>query len=226
MNNTIDSDVVIHDNVIIGNNNIIKSGTIIYENVVIGNNNIILENNIIGCLPVEANVNYNEIKKNGLTIGNNNFFHISNKISSGYYNTTIIGNNNKFLSDVYISHDNIIHNNVVFYPRVFSAGLVEYFSYSNIGAGAHIHQKCRIGSYSMVGMNCTILKNIMPFFVSIGYKYTRLNKIKMTDDMLLYENIFENIFELSNEKKDIGDIKKIINTLPNKYKFLFKNILY
>jgi hypothetical protein len=46
----------------------------------------------------------------------------------------------------------------------------------------------------------------------------------MTDDMLLYENIFSNILELFNEKKDIGDIKKIINTLPNKYKFLFENI--
>ena len=192
--------------------------TIIYENTIIGDNNIILENNILGCLPVEANIEYNKMKCNGLIIGNNNFFHISNKISSGFYHKTIIKNNNKFLSDVYISHDNIIHNNITFYPRVFSAGLVKYFNYSNIGACACIHQHCKIGSYSMIGMNSTITKNVMPFFICINNKYTRLNKhvipknlnidkyntkllkiISYIKDTLIDENILKEIKDLPNE---------------------------
>ena len=84
-NNIIDENVVIGENVIIGNNNTIKSGTTIYENTIMGDNNIILENNLIGTLAVLADVEYKNISLGGVIIGNNNFFHISNKISSGFY---------------------------------------------------------------------------------------------------------------------------------------------
>jgi UDP-N-acetylglucosamine acyltransferase len=218
MNNFIDSSVIIYDNVVIGNNNIIKANTIIYENTVIGNNNIILEYNILGCLPVEANIHYEQIKSNGLIIGNNNFFHISNKISSGYYDKTIIGDNNKLLSDVYISHDNIIHNNITFYPRVFSAGIVEYFDNANIGAGAYIHQKCKVGSYSMIGMNCTITKNVLPFFVNINNKNFKLNKHKLPNGILEYSDLLNKIL-LSDNKLDY------IKLLPDKYKLYYNNII-
>ena len=120
-NNIIGDNVIIHDNVKIGNNNKIYDNTIIYPQTTIGDNNVFLEGNKIGCIPVEANlsndeiinkfINSNKIISNKLLIiGNNNFFHINNKISIGYYKKTIIGNDNKFLSDIYISHDNIIHN--------------------------------------------------------------------------------------------------------------------
>lgn len=205
-NNKIDPSVIIHENVIIGKNNIIKSGTVIYPNTVIGDNNVILEDNYLGTLAVEAKHRPNELKYKGLIIGDNNIFHIKNIVSSGFYGKTIIGNNNKILSGVYISHDNIIHNNVTFYPRVFSAGIVEYFDHSNVGAGAFIHQKTKIGSYSMIGMNTTVVKNVLPYFVNINGRYTRLNYSKISDEDLVKLKLIE--LDVIRKKSYMDKIRK------------------
>lgn len=212
-NNKIEKDVIIHRNVVIGDNNVIKTGTIIYPNTIIGNNNIIMENNYLGSLGVEANKDFNDLKYGGLIIGNNNTFHIKNIISSGLYGKTVIGDHNKILSDVYISHDNHIHNNVTFYPRVFSAGLVTFFNYSNVGAGAYIHQKIKVGAYSMIGMNNTIVNNVLPYMVCINGKYSRINTSKLDDNTIAQ---LENIKNLVTSKKyiDIKSLKNMIKCLP------------
>ena len=180
-NNVFEEGVIFHPNIIIGNGNTFKRGTVIYKNTVIGNDNVFMEENTLGSLVVEANKEYEEIKdsRNGLVIGNGNTFHIKNIISSGYYEKTIIGNYNKILSDVYISHDNVIGDYCVFYPRVFSAGLVTFFEGASIGAGVCIHQKQKIGAYSMIGMNSTITKNVKPYSVVINNKFSRINTAKL-----------------------------------------------
>lgn len=226
-NNQIDSDVIIHNNVKIGDNNIIKSGTIIYSNTEIGDNNTILEHNMIGSLAVEASQDYNELKYKGLIIGNNNMFHVRNIISSGHNNKTIIGDNNKILSDVYISHDNVIGNNVTFYPRVFSAGIVQYYDHSNVGAGACVHQKLKVGAYSMIGMNSTITKNVLPYFICINNKYSRLNSKKLDSKKL--DNNSTNMLKFI-ENKIINNSNININTinnlsLPEEIKDEFMNIM-
>lgn len=227
-NNNIDDGVIMHNNVIIGDNNIIKKGTIIYENTKIGNNNIILEDNLLGILPVEANVKYCDICRKGLIIGNNNFFHIKNIISSGYYNKTIIGNHNKLLAEIHISHDNIIHDHVTFYPRAFSAGLVEFFDNSNIGAGAFIQQRCKIGSYSMIGMNGVATKNVLPFMICINNKYIKLNEIKFTDKIKEYRNELLNILNYlkKNDSKYSDEINILINEIPlHELGYMYQQVL-
>lgn len=211
-NNLIEDGVIIENNVKIGNNNVIKKGTVIHENTIIGNNNVFLEDNVIGALPVEANVPYQHLTKKGLVIGNNNFFHIKNIISSGCYNKTIIGNNNKFLSDVYISHDNIIHDFVTFYPRVFSAGVVEFFNHSSVGACACIHQKLKIGAYSMIGMNSSIVKNVYPYMICVNNnKYTNINekKIDTLDSADLLKPQLNILLKKIKENQDLN-----IETMP------------
>jgi UDP-N-acetylglucosamine acyltransferase len=220
-NNTISNDVVIGENVIIGDNNIIKSGTIVYDNTIIGNNNVILENNLIGILAALSNVEYKDISSGGVVIGNNNFFHISNKISTGFYKKTTIGNNNKFLSEIYISHDCTIGNHITFYPRVFSAGLNTFNDNCNIGAGAYIHQKCIIGAYSMIGMNCTVTKNVLPFLIFIGYKYTRPNTKILSGTVSEYIDVLNTIIYKVNKKENIDDD---IMKLPHEIKRQFSNI--
>lgn len=220
-NNTIEQHVTIGNNVIIGNNNIIKKGTIIYENTTIGDNNIFLEDNVIGSLPVEANIPYHDISRYGLIIGNNNFFHIKNIISSGYYSKTIICNDNKFLSDVYISHDNIIHDNVTFYPRVFSAGLVEFFNHSSIGACACIHQRLKIGAYSMIGMNSSIVKNVYPYMICVNNnKYTNINHKKINE--FGYSCV---ISQLKNVLFSIQNNNVNIDCLPDSLKSDFEKVI-
>lgn len=223
--NIIDDSVVIHDNVTIGDNNVIKAGTVIYENTIIGDNNTIFENNEIGTLVVDANVSPDELKRNGLIVGNNNFFHIHNTISSGFYRKTIIGNNNKFLSHTYISHDNIIHNNVVFYPKVFTAGLVEIFDFANLGACCCIHQKIKVGSYSMIGMNCSIVKNVLPFFINVNNRYTNINHKRLENFSNDVKEKLEYLFYLASESCNI-ELGVIDDEIDDPYiKKCFKQIL-
>jgi UDP-N-acetylglucosamine acyltransferase len=211
--------VIIHPNVVIGNNNIIKTGTVIYPNTIIGDNNVFMEDNKIGTLPVEANKKYDDLSYNGLDIGDGNIFHVRNVISTGCYDRTRIGNDNKFLSDVFISHDNHIHNNVTFYPRVFSAGIVTYYSHASIGAGACIHQRLKVGGYSMIGMNNTIVRNVLPFMICINNRYSRLNLQKIDKDTA---TALTNI-----ERSLIDDPSSVpsINDLPSNIQDIFNQIL-
>lgn len=221
-NNYIEKGVKIYENVVIGNNNKIYDGTFIYPNTVIGNNNVILNNNILGEYGVEArDDNFEEKKFGGLIIGNDNYFHVDNIIFNGYEKKTIIGNNNKFLSQVSIHHDNIIHNNVVFYPRAITSGLCTLMDYSTMGMNSCLQQKSVVGSYSMIGMGSVASHNVFPFYIYFNQKYQRFNKVKIPDDilLLLYNNEEELQYVISELRSNECEINFIKNSrLPDNIK--------
>ena len=226
-NNYIEKNVKIHENVIIGDNNKIYNGTLIYPNTIIGNNNIILNNNIIGEHPVEAKEIFKNKIFNGLTIGNNNFFHVHNIIYGGYYRKTEIGNNNKLLAENHIGHDTNITNNVILYPRCITGGLSKLMPFSTMGMYSTIQQNTVLGQYSMVGMGNCSSHNIFPFFIYVNNKYLRLNTYKIPKEYNIekYENeLLKIINDLKNNKFD----KNIIlnNNLPefDKNIILYNNL--
>jgi len=210
-NNYIEAGVKICENVIIGDNNKIYDGTVIYPNTKIGNNNVILNNNILGEFAVEANIAFTEKTHNGLEIGDNNFFHVDNIIYSGYYAKTIIGNNNKFLSQVTIHHDNIIHNNVVLYPKAITAGLCVLLDNSTMGMNSCLQQKSVLGSFSMIGMGSIASHNIFPFYIYFNQMYKRFNNKKIPHELQIekYADIFMNLItELKSNNCDKTIVKK------------------
>ena len=76
----------------------------------------------------------------------------------------------------------------------------------------------------MIGMNNTITKNVMPFYICINNKYNRINEIKFTEDMLFYKKNFNQILDII--KKDNKELlKKAINNLPQRYIKFFNEIL-
>jgi UDP-N-acetylglucosamine acyltransferase len=195
-NNFISPKAIMHDNVTIGNNNKIYDDVIIYPRTTIGNNNNIFPRNIIGEFPVSSNDKYNTYDFNltkGVTIGDNNVFHVNNIIFSGIDDKTFIGNNNKFLAENHIAHDVKIFNNVTFYPRCIPGGYSIYLNNSNIGMGSVIHQKIVVGQYSMIGANSTITKNIFPYYININNKLHRLNEQKIPDNVKKYDTILREI---------------------------------
>jgi len=242
-NNIIGSNVKIGDNVVIGDNNFIGDNTVIYQNTFIGNDNYIYNKNTIGEFPVHTGDNY--IKYNlgickGVEIGNNNLLHVGNIISTGIENKTIIGNNNKILSDCLISHDVNINDNVTLYPRVSLGGYCILLDKSNIGMCAVLHQKTIVGQYSMIGANNTITKHVFPYFITINNKLHRLNQKKIPsyvdeshDNMLReinnkiktgnYDNCYDNLEVNSDILNDINLFKKCIKMLE-KTKILFCHI--
>jgi len=195
-NNFISPKAILYDNVTIGDNNNIYDDVIIYPNTTIGNNNHIFPRNIIGEFPISSNDKYNTYNFNltkGVSIGDNNLFHVSNIIFSGIDNKTFIGNNNKFLAENHIAHDIKVFNNVIFYPRCIPGGYSIYLDYSNIGMNAIIHQKTVVGQYSMIGANSTITKHVFPYYININNKLHRLNEKKIPDDVKKYDNILQKI---------------------------------
>jgi UDP-N-acetylglucosamine acyltransferase len=218
-NNLISPKAILYDDVTIGDNNNIYDDVIIYPNTTIGNNNNIFPKNIIGEFPVSSDDKYNTYNFNltkGVSIGDNNLFHVSNIIFSGIDNKTFIGNNNKFLAENHIAHDIKVINNVTFYPRCILGGYSIYLDNSNIGMSAIIHQKIVVGQYSMIGANSTITKHVFPYYINIGNKLHRLNEKKIPENVKQYDNILQEInknfilkkydtskYKLSNEIDDI-----------------------
>lgn len=221
--NYIDKSVKIHNNVSIGNNNKIYDNVIIYPNTIIGDNNIIYNNNIIGEIPVQANGTFqdnNYTKTKGVKIGDNNFLHVKNLIFAGVERPTEIKNNNKILSECHMHHDSIINTNVTFYPRVIMGGYSEYLDNSNIGGYAFIQQRKIIGQYSMVGGSQLVAKNVFPYFVYINNNITRLNHIKLTDDIIKYEKELKKIAEKYYSKEKI--LEEDINIFSDEIKNILK----
>ena len=206
-NNYIEKNVKIHKNVIIGDNNKIYNGTILYPNTIIGNNNTILNNNIIGEHPINSNEIFENKIFKGVKIGNNNFFHISNKIYGGSSDITFIGDNNKILGENHIGHDCIINNYVNIYPRTLLCGYVKMLDYSGSGVGTYVHQHKVIGHFGFTSMNSSITKNSFPFFININNKYSKIN----------YHRILT-----VNDLTNIKDYEKILIDINNKY--ILKNL--
>jgi UDP-N-acetylglucosamine acyltransferase len=216
-NNYIESGVKILENVIIGDNNKIYDGTVIYPNTVIGNDNLILNNNILGEFGVERRENIQNFKQkhfNGLEIGNNNFFHTSNKVFSGYSSKTIIGNNNKILVENHIGHDTTIHNNVTIYARVITGGYSTLLDYSTMGMYSCIQQNSVLGSFSMIGMGNAVSHNVFPFYIYLDRKYLRFNKVKIPEELQIdvYENEIRNL--INNLKKEMYNYQKTTEYVP------------
>ena len=215
-NNLIGNNVIIMENVIIGNNNKIYDNTIIYPNTTIGNNNIFLNNNKIGELGVKSHIGYDnfEFKYNGLVIGDNNFFHANNIIFNGYENKTMIGNNNKFLSEVTVHHDTIIKNNVILYPRAMTAGFSKLLDNSVMGMNSSIQQRQVLGQYSMIGMNNPATHNVFPFFIYFNNRYIRYNTHRIPEDFEINKTNLMEIIDYIKKNSFDEHIREIINKLP------------
>jgi UDP-N-acetylglucosamine acyltransferase len=213
-NNLIGDNVKIMENVIIGNNNKIYDHTIIYPNTIIGNNNIFLNNNKIGELGVQSNIDYEtfEFKYNGLEIGNNNFFHVNNIIFNGYENKTIIGNNNKILAENHVGHDTQIYNNVILYPRCITGGSSKILSRATMGMNSTIQQRKVLGSYSMIGAGNNVSHNVFPFFIFFNNQYIRYNTHIIPKDFEIHKI---NLKEIINYIKINSFDEHIINEIKN-----------
>jgi acyl-[acyl carrier protein]--UDP-N-acetylglucosamine O-acyltransferase len=86
--------------------------------------------------------------------------------------------------------------------------------YSNVGGYGFIQQKKIVGKYCMVGGSQLVAKNVFPYFVYVNGKITRLNHIKLSDDILANEIELKKIAqEYYNGNRDLN-----LNELPTNIK--------
>ena len=201
-NNYISKHAIIHDNVQIGDNNKIYDNVTIFPNTIIGDNNYFYPRNYIGDFPIDSrikNCDYDFSNVAGVSIGNNNLFHLDNVILSGTETKTQICDNNKILGKVLVGHDVILKNNVVIYPGCIIGGYANLLNNSSVGMGSIVNQKIIIGNNSMIGSNNAVTKHVFPYYITINNKLIRLNKKNIKSEMECYD-------------KELKEIQKHIHT--------------
>jgi UDP-N-acetylglucosamine acyltransferase len=83
--------------------------------------------------------------------------------------STRVGNDNFIMAYVHITHDCQVGNSCIIPNAMQMAGHVVVEDFVTFGATVGIHQFCRIGTHSMVGMNSKVTKDILPFSLADGH---------------------------------------------------------
>ena len=173
-------------------------------------------------------------EKNYLVIGENNLIREYVTINPGTEGgglKTIIGNNCLFMISTHIAHDCKIGNNVIIANNVPLGGHVTIEDSVVIGGNSAVQQFTRIGRLAMIGGMTGVLKDVIPFGLSIGnrnflqglnliglrrHKYENQKIIgldKAYKEIFSSKNLHENLSKINGEYKDnelVGEVIKFI----------------
>jgi len=153
-------------------------------------------------------------EKNSLEIGENNLIReyvTINPGTAGDKSKTTIGNNCLFMISSHIAHDCIIGNNVIIANNVPLGGHVTIEDSVVIGGNSAVQQFTRVGRLAMIGGMTGVLKDVIPFGLSIGNRnyLEGLNLIGLRRKK--YEN--QKIMGLSKAYKEIFASKNLHENL-------------
>ena len=142
--------------------------------------------------------------------------------------TTSIKDNNLFMTGVHIAHDCKINNNNIFVNQVTLGGHVNILDNVVIGGNSAVQQFTRIGKMAMIGGMTGVLKDVIPFGLSIGnrnflqglnliglrrHKYDN-QKIMGLDraykEIFSSKNLHENLSKINGEYKDNELVTEVI----------------
>ena len=170
--------------------------------------------------------------KNSLDIGENNLIReyvTVNPGTQGGGSKTKIGNNCLFMISSHVAHDCKIGNNVIIANNVPLGGHVTIEDSVVIGGNSAVQQFTRIGRLAMIGGMTGVLKDVIPFGLSIGNrnylqglnliglrraKIENKNIIGLTEaykTIFASKNINDNLDKLSKEIKVNPLVKDVIN---------------
>jgi len=197
-------------------------------NTKIGNGNKIFPFVSVGTQPQDLKY---KNEKNSIVIGDNNVLREYVTINPGTESggtKTIIGNNCLFMISSHVAHDCTIGNNVIIANNVPLGGHVTIEDSVVIGGNSAVQQFTRIGRLAMIGGMTGVLKDVIPFGLSIGNRnYLQgLNLIglrrkkydnkkimalsKAYKDIFTAQNLHENLSKINGEHKGNELVSEII----------------
>tara|TARA_B100000686_G_scaffold16768_1_gene15623 strand:- start:3325 stop:4107 length:783 start_codon:yes stop_codon:yes gene_type:complete len=171
-------------------------------------------------------------EENSLEIGENNNIReyvTINPGTEGGGGKTLIGNNCLFMISSHVAHDCHIGNNVVIANNVPLGGHVTIEDGVVIGGNSAVQQFTRIGKLAMIGGMTGVLKDVIPFGLSmgnrnylrglnlIGLKRANYSLVKVKELQAAYDKIFssknlhENLQKINGEYKENDLVKYVIN---------------
>lgn len=220
----IGNNVILEGNIKIGSGTKIDHGTIIRGKIKIGKNNWIYPYCVFGTGPQhisfkEKDIKNSEKKFGSIEIGNNNIIREFSTIHLPTVNKkTFLGSNCYIMAYCHIAHDAIVHDDVVMANKTTLSGFVEIFNNANLGLGIDVHQFCKIGAYSMIGMGNSISKDVLPFSLINKQQFTKINAVGLLrnnikkSDIKKIEQIYKEQFPIKDTKywyeKEIVDFMK------------------
>jgi UDP-N-acetylglucosamine acyltransferase len=170
-------------------------------------------------------------EKNSLIIGENNLIReyvTINPGTEGGGGETSIGNNCLFMISSHVAHDCKIGNDVIIANNVPLGGHVTIEDSVIIGGNSAVQQFTRIGRLAMIGGMTGVLKDVVPFGLSVGNRnYLQgLNLIglrrKKYENKKIMEldkaygkifssiNMHDNLSKINGEYKDNELVKEVI----------------
>jgi len=81
---------------------------------------------------------------------------------------TQIGDDCLLMAQAHVAHDCIIGNNVIMANAATLAGHVIIEDHANVGAYSGVHQFCRVGKEAYVGGYSVVVKDALPFALTVG----------------------------------------------------------
>ena len=81
---------------------------------------------------------------------------------------TEVGDDCLLMAQAHVAHDCRIGNRVIMANAATLAGHVEVFDGANIGAYSGVHQFCRVGREAYVGGYSVVVKDALPFALTVG----------------------------------------------------------
>ena len=212
----------------LGENVELVSNVHLEGNTKIGNGTRIFPFASIGTQPQDLKYN-NEI--NSTTIGSNNIIReyvTINPGTEGGGSQTIIGNDCLFMISSHVAHDCKIGNNVIIANNVPLGGHVTIEDSVVIGGNSAVQQFTRIGRLAMIGGMTGVLKDVIPFGLSIGNrnylqglnliglrrkKYENQKIIgldKAYKEIFASKNLHENLSKINGEYKGNELVNEVI----------------
>ena len=170
-------------------------------------------------------------EKNSLLIGENNLIReyvTINPGTEGGGSKTTVGNNCLFMISSHIAHDCIIGNNVIIANNVPLGGHVPIEDNVIIGGNSAVQQFTRVGRSAMIGGMTGVLKDVIPFSLSIGnrnylqginliglrrQKYDNKKIIgldKAYKEIFASDNLHENLTKINGEYKNNELVSEVI----------------
>ena len=161
---------VIEEDVVIGSGTRIDSHVIIRSGTHIGQDNRIYSFSSVGEDPQFAGYDGEPTR---LEIGDANVIReyvTLNRGSSSKRGTgvTRVGSHNFLMAYSHIAHDSTLGNHIIFANGASLAGHVEVGDYAILGGFTLVHQFCRVGQHSLMGIGTVCLKDVAPFLIVAG----------------------------------------------------------
>src|SRR4051812_14199412 len=172
---------VVGDNVVLGSGVVLESHCVVDGRTRIGDETYLYPFVSIGLAPQDLKFAGEETETQiGRRTRIREFVTI-HRGTTGGGGVTRVGDDCFLMAQAHVAHDCLIGNNVIMANAATLAGHVLVEDGANIGAYSGVHQFCRVGREAYVGGYSVVVKDALPFALTVGNhaKCYGLNKVGM-----------------------------------------------